>query len=387
MDAARILIVGGGIGGLTLAAALGRRGLGCDLIERTAAWAPVGAGITLGVNATGILERLGLIEGAIEASRPIARGSITNAAGRPLSDAELGDAFKDIGISLAIHRADLHAVLVSGCGGASIHMGTTLDSLQAEASGRGPVQVRFSDGTAGEYDLVVGADGIRSQVRELAFGPVRTRYSGYACWRFMVRARVEPPGVYEMWGRGKRVGVVPLAGDSVYAFATINTPAANAAYAGIDAGDFVKLYEEFRGPARAVFEAVTPETKLIYGDLEEVRLAQWVRGRVALLGDAAHAMTPNLGQGAAMAMEDAFALAEAVAAAGGEGPDGLDGALARWYGRRRPRVERIQRTSWRQGRMGQLANPIGCAMRDLVVKLTPDRVAIESIKRLLLAEW
>lgn len=390
MNSTRILIVGGGIGGLTLAAALSRRGLDCDLIERTAAWAPVGAGITLGVNATGILDRIGLLEQAKACSRVIARASITDAAGRSLSDADFGEAFRGLGVSLAIHRADLHAVLVSGCDRAAIRMGTTLGSVEQEAGGHGPVRVTFSDGSAGEYDLVVGADGIRSQTRDLAFGPVASRYSGYACWRFMVRARIDPPSMYEMWGRGKRVGVVPLTGDAVYAFATINTPPANAAYASIGAPDFVRLFAEFGGPARAVFDAVTAETRLIYGDLEEIRLPHWVRGRVVLLGDAAHAMTPNLGQGAAMAMEDSMALAEAIAGVA-EGTSDFGAALGnafdRWYRRRRPRAEGIQNTSWRQGKIAQSANPVACGLRDLAVRLTPDRVAIQGVKRLLLAEW
>jgi 2-polyprenyl-6-methoxyphenol hydroxylase-like FAD-dependent oxidoreductase len=298
---------------------------------------------------------------------------------------EFGEAFRDVGTSLAIQRADLHAVLVGGGDRAAIRLGLTLRSLERPG---GPVQVTFSDGSQDEYDLVVGADGIRSQVRDLTFGPVAGRYSGYACWRFIVRAWVDPPSMYEMWGRGKRFGIVPLTGDTVYAFATINTAADNGAYAGIDPPDFVRLFDDFGGPARVILDAITPETKLIYGDLAEIRLPRWVDGRVALLGDAAHAMTPNLGQGAAMAMEDAKALAEAVAeGASSGGGAGLDASIDAWHRRRRARVERIQRTSWRQGRIAQASNPVVCAMRDFVIKATPDRVALDSVKRLLLAEW
>jgi 2-polyprenyl-6-methoxyphenol hydroxylase-like FAD-dependent oxidoreductase len=377
MTSPRILIVGGGIGGLTLAAALGRRGMSCDLIERTAAWAPVGAGITLGVNATRILGELGLLERALECSRTIDRAEITNAGGRVLSTAEFSEAFRGIGVSLAIHRADLHAVLVGGCGSASIRLGTTLKSIEPGA----PNRVTFSDGSTGEYDLVVGADGIRSQVRDLGFGERKPVYSGYACWRFIVRASVEPPGMYEMWGRGRRFGIVPLTGDTVYSFATINTPPASKEFASIDVQSFQRIYADFGGPAPAILDALTPETKLIYGDLEEIVLDRWVEGTVGLLGDAAHAMTPNLGQGAAMAIEDASVLAEELAHGGS-----IAAALARYEKRRRPRVEEVQRLSRRQGRASQSENALVCGLRDLAIRLTPNALAMAGARRLLLKE-
>lgn len=373
----RILIVGGGIGGLTLAAALGRRGLTCDLIERAAAWAPVGAGITLGVNATRILDRLSLLERATGCGRVVQNAAITTPAGRPLSQVPFGDAFREWGVSLAIHRADLHAVLVGGCESASIRMGTTLRSIEPGE----PSRVVFSDGAVGEYDLFVGADGIRSQVRDLVFGHIGPEYSGYACWRFVVRAPVEPMGMYEMWGRGKRVGIVPLTEDRVYAFATINTPPANEAFASIDAGEFRRLYAEFGGPAGPVLDAVGPDTKLIYGDLEEVVIDRWIKGSVVLLGDAAHAMTPNLGQGAAMAMEDAFVLADELAAEGV-----LADALARYEWRRRPRAGHVQRLSRRQGRVSQAENPLICSLRDAAMRMTPGWLALAGARRLLLKE-
>lgn len=377
MTKPRILIVGGGIGGLTLAALLGRRGIACDLIERTAAWAPVGAGITLGVNATRILESAGLLDRAIASGRVIEMASITTPSGRPLSRVALGQALRPWGVSLAIHRADLHAILVGGGHAASIRLGTTLKSIEPGE----PSRVTFSDGATGDYDLIVGADGIRSQVRGLIFGDVRPRYSGYACWRFVVNAKVDPDEMFEMWGRGKRFGIVPLTEGRVYAFATINTPAGSGELASIDVNAFRDLYAAFDGPARPVLDALTPETKLIYGDLEEIVLDHWVHGGVALLGDAAHAMTPNLGQGAAMAMEDAAVLAEELAADGA-----LAGALERYEKRRRPRAGQVQEMSRRQGRASQSESALLCGIRDLVVSMMPDRLAIAGAKRLLLQE-
>lgn len=378
MGQPRILIVGGGIGGLTLAASLSQRAIASDLIERTAAWAPVGAGITLGINAMKILKTLGLQDRAIACGRPVAYAAITDAAGRELSALDLGQALRDYGVSIAIHRADLHAVLVSGCERAAIRMGTTLRSVEPRESG---VRVTFSDASQAEYDLVVGADGIRSQVRDLVFGPLVPRYSGYACWRFIVRTAAPVTGTYEMWGRGRRFGIVPLPGNDVYAFATINTPAASERFASIGVADFRRLFSDFGGPARPVLDALTPETKLIYGDLAEIVQPRWITDRVALLGDAAHAMTPNLGQGAAMAMEDAAVLAKLIAK-GRPMPQ----TLQDYEERRRPRAERVQRTSRRQGRLSQAENPALCALRNLLVRLTPESVPLGAIKRLLLEE-
>jgi len=377
MTTPRILIVGGGIGGLTLAALLGRRGFACDLIERTAAWAPVGAGITLGINATRILESAGLLERAIACGRVIEMASITNPAGRPLSRVALGEALRPWGVSLAIHRADRHAVLVGGCESVSIRLGTTLKSI---APGE-PSRVTFSDGSTGAYDLIVGADGIRSQVRELVFGDVPSRYSGYACWRFVVNAPVDQTQMFEMWGRGKRFGIVPLTEGRVYSFATINTPPRSEELATIDVAAFRELYANFEGPARPVLDALTSETKLIYGDLEEIVMDRWVRGGIALLGDAAHAMTPNLGQGAAMAMEDAAVLAEEIASG-----DDLVAILDRYEKRRRPRAGQVQEMSRRQGRASQSESAMLCGVRDLVISLLPNRLAIAGAKRLLLQE-
>jgi 2-heptyl-3-hydroxy-4(1H)-quinolone synthase len=375
----RILIVGGGIGGLTLAAALGRRGLACEVVEKAPAWEPVGAGITLGINAMRALKGLGLEEAALDRGRVIEIGALTDARGRILSQTNFIEAFGPWGKSIGIHRAGLHEVLLGGCGSATFRMGVTPSAIEAAGA---RVAVAFSDGTSGEYDLVVGADGIRSQVRELVFGAVEARYSGYACWRFVVEGELDPPLTYEMWGRGRRFGLVPLRDNRVYGFATINAARADRELSTIDLEGFRRLYADFGGPAPGVLAVMTPVTKLIYGDLEEVSLPSWVKGRVALIGDAAHAMTPNLGQGAAMAMEDASALAEEL---GRGGP--VEAALAAYESRRRPRATRIQRMSWRQGRLAQSENPVVCTLRNGAMRLTPAAVVESALRRLMLEEF
>jgi 2-polyprenyl-6-methoxyphenol hydroxylase-like FAD-dependent oxidoreductase len=141
---------------------------------------------------------------------------------------------------------------------------------------------------------------------------------------------------------------------------------------------FRDLYREFRGPVPTILSALTPEHRLVHGDLEEVRLSAWVKGRVVLLGDAAHATTPNMGQGAAMAIEDAYVLAEELAK-----PQPVEEALAAYQSRRMPRVQEIQQRSWNFGRLAQSESALIGFVRNTVVRLVPASRAMRGLERLL----
>ena len=372
----RILIVGGGIGGLTFGAALNREGIEPHIIERAEKWAPIGAGIVLGVNAMSLCRELDIAEAIESRGRIIRRGHITDASGRILSTMDLAGMTRDGQETVSIHRADLHEVLLSANG--NVSLGTTLTSID---QGEDEARVVFSDGVEADYDLVVGADGIASQVRELVFGEQPRRYSGYTCWRFVVNGDFGITETAEMWGQGRRFGIVPIGGDAVYCYATLNAPRGAEEYADIYAERLKELFSEFGGDAPRILDALRDDTPLIQNDLEEVRLNQWVEGRVALIGDAAHAMTPNMGQGAAMAIEDAMVLCQSI-----EESPVLPVALRQYEERRRDRVATVQRRSWNFGRVGQLESSGGCAMRNALVRLLPKRIAQNSVKKLLWAE-
>lgn len=370
-----MLIVGGGIGGLTLASALRQRGVEPQIIERAPAWAPVGAGIVLSVNAMRVLRALGMADALAARGCVVQRAAVADSNGKVIVNLDIRAAGEEGDSSVAIHRAALHEVLCAAVDGTPLRLGTTFAALDFRGQ---EVAVRFTDGTSSEYDLVVGADGLRSQVRDVVFGTNPPRYSGYTCWRLVVPA---PPGLshpVEMWGRGKRFGLVPIGDRLVYCYATANAPPATPDAPEARVERFRVAFGGFGGAVPAVLRRIERPEQLMQNDIEEVIQTPWHRGGVVLLGDAAHASTPDLGQGAAMAIEDAAVLAEEL----GRGQP-LARALAAYTRRRAARVRRVQDQSRRLGRVGQWQSALACALRDRLLRLLPARAAAASLRRLI----
>ncbi len=374
----RILIVGGGIGGLTLAAALKVRNIQADLVERAAAWMPIGAGIVLGLNAMKVLGRIGVGSSVARRGIEVGVARITDARGENLSSLDFATLPNDVGRAIALHRASLHDGLLTGVDPASIRLNTTVKAIEQNDA---RVSVQLSDGTMHDYDAVIGADGIRSVVRWLTFGESPLQYSGYTCWRFVARGEFKNADTWEMWGRGRRFGVVPLGGDKVYCFGTLNAPQNDPTKRNIALDDFKQLFAGFGGPAPEMLASLKSTDQLIWNDLEEIYIDRWVKGRVALLGDAAHAMTPNMGQGAAMAIEDAYVLADELS----KSPD-IPAAFARYEKRRRKRVDSIQTRSRRIGVVAQWESALGCAFRNFAARITPDSVSRKAVEQLVSVE-
>lgn len=361
-----VLVVGGGIGGLSLAAALARDGHAVTVVEKAAQLRPVGAGIVLGINATAALRALGLGEALAQAGWPIRRGLIGDAAGRPIAVSDFGLAADRHGPMLAFYRPELHAVLREAAAASRLVLGETVAALEEAPDG---VAARFSSGDAGRYDLVVGADGLHSQVRGLLLGAAapRPRYSGATCWRFVARLPGGLGEVSELWGGARRLGLVPLRGERVYAFLVEET----AAHGRDQTEDLPAMlsarFGDFGGEAPRALAALRadPNAAIMRHDLEDLDGQAWGRGRVALLGDASHATTPNLGQGAGMAIEDALALT--LALRGGDVPAALDAFRAR----REARVAAVVQQSWRLGQLAHWQRPLAVALRDTALRLTP----------------
>jgi 2-polyprenyl-6-methoxyphenol hydroxylase-like FAD-dependent oxidoreductase len=253
-------------------------------------------------------------------------------------------------------------------------MGQTVTALGRDGDG---VDVTFSDGSGSRFDLVVGADGIRSAVRRFVAPEIAPRYAGYTSWRFVVEGEAAADHPVELWGTGRRVGVVPIGGGQTYAYATANTPEG-----GRDpepaAESFRRRFADFGGPVPEVLAGLGDGAALIRTDISEAFAPRWVFGRVVLLGDAAHAMTPNLGQGAAMAIEDAFVLANALASAHPPAK-----ALAEYERVRLPRVRAIADEARRLGKIGQWESPLACGLRSRVMKLVPASASSARMERLL----
>jgi 2-polyprenyl-6-methoxyphenol hydroxylase-like FAD-dependent oxidoreductase len=373
----KVLIAGGGIAGLALAHALSRIRIDWELVERAPAWAPVGAGIVLGVNAMAVMRRLGLDDAVRARGAPLAELAITDARDRVLGRTDLGRLAPRFGPSIAIHRAALHEVLAEAAGG-GVRLGTTIESLEPAGE---RVRVRSDDGLQGDFALVVGADGLRSRTRSQLFGEVPPVYAGYTCWRLVVQRPPDLARGQEMWGRGRRFGIVPIDGTRVYCFAVANAPAGTVDPPEGRVERFRERFAGFGGPVPAILEQVERPEQLLHNDLEEVVQRPWHRGRCVLVGDAAHGMTPNMGQGAAMALEDVCVLAELLAAPGALA-GGLPRVLAAWSERREPRVRWVQDQSRRIGRVAQWEGRLACALRNGLLRLVPDRANERALVRM-----
>jgi 2-heptyl-3-hydroxy-4(1H)-quinolone synthase len=369
-----ILIAGGGIGGLTLAGFLQQRGIAFELAERAPGWAPVGAGIALAFNPMKLLHDLGVGDAVANAGFAFTRGVISDHRAKTISDADLSDVASRRGPTIALHRAKLHDALLTAVDTNAITLGRGVMRVALNDK----VEVTFSDDSSKTYDIVVGADGIGSAVRTSVFDDFVRRYSGYTCWRLVVDVDSGVNEPWEMWGPGRRFGVVPIAPGRTYCFSTLNAPPDSDAMRNIGLAKYREAFRDFGGAVPKILAALERDDELIHGDLEEVRAASWVKGGVVLLGDAAHAMTPNMGQGAAMAIEDAYVLAEELAK-----DQSTESALANYEARRRPRVEIIQRQSWNFGRLSQWENGVARGLRNVLLRLIPGRAAAKRLEDLL----
>jgi 2-polyprenyl-6-methoxyphenol hydroxylase-like FAD-dependent oxidoreductase len=299
-----------------------------------------------------------------------------------LSVIDLAGIGREVGVpTIAIHRAELHDALLGAVNPerVDLRMGATIEKVETVGDA---VNVTFAGGGSEHFDLVVGADGIHSRTRQAIVADVPVRYSGYVCWRFIVRgvSLPEQDVAEELWGRGKRFGIVPIGDRMHYCFATINAPGGRKSMEHVDRDAFVDLFAEFGGNVPRILRALGRDHQLILDDISDMPMAVWSQGPAVLLGDAAHATTPNLGQGAAMAIEDAMVLAGTLSRA-----STVAEALAQYRNARHERVTQITERSYSLGRIAQTESAPAIFLRNLALRLTPDRVAQRNNVRLVLA--
>ena len=370
----KIIIAGAGIGGLCLAHALKRAGMSVVVAERAAALEPAGAGITVQCNAVAALREIGLDQAVLAAGQPIAQASVRDARGRVLTSTPPGFFEREFGVpSVAIHRAELLSLLAGAVGQDSIQTGFSVVRYEQD---REKVVAHADDGRSIEGAILVGADGLWSRVRShlVADGP--PRYAGYTSWRGVCEAPGLLPDGYtsESWGRGQRLGLVSLGRGRIYWFATANAPAGEK-----DPHDaVVALSERFLGWHAPIEEVLlaTPEERMIRTDIHDrTPIVRWSDGRVVLLGDAAHPMTPNLGQGGCQAIEDAVVLARALTR-----HDGVAAAFHDYEAVRVRRANDVVRRSRSLGDIGQLNGSVVRFLRDTAMRLTPESVVKKQMK-------
>ncbi len=338
----RILVVGAGIGGLGVARALAQRGIAVDVVEREPTWAQAGAGIYLPGNAVRALRSLGLESAVMERAAPIPRQLMCDHRGRLLTQIDLAPLWGEVGACLALHRADLHEILMSWGDAVPVRMGLPVQRLRQQGE---TVTVEFGDGTTGDYDLVVGADGVHSTVRELMFGPGAVRPVGHMAWRFITRCPAEVNTWTVFLGRAATFLAVPIGRGRVYCYCDGPAEVHSRGRADASPAYLAELLADFEGPVPALVDSLGPETAVHMGPIEEVALDGWIRGSVLLIGDAAHATSPNMAEGAAMALEDGLVLAELLASERRIPP-----ALATFEARRGPRTQWVRAQTHRRDR-------------------------------------
>jgi 2-polyprenyl-6-methoxyphenol hydroxylase-like FAD-dependent oxidoreductase len=370
----RVLVVGGGIGGLTAGIALRRAGIDVVVYERAATLEAVGAGLVLAPNALAALARIGLEEAVRSRGAEGARLTIRTARGRVLLRNELHPP----GLTMVgIHRAALQEALVTALDPEALGLGAELTGFEESD---GSIVAHFADRSEAQVDVLVGADGIRSLVRARLLHDGAPRYAGYAGWRAVAEppAGLVPPGTFsESWGRGIRFGIVDVGGGRVYWFVSQNAREGDWERSGVKE-EFLFRLRGWHEPVEALVAATDEAAISGLGIYDRPPAKRWGAGRATLLGDAAHPMTPNVGQGACQAIEDAVVLAACLS----EGGDPA-AALRRYEARRIPRTSAIVRRSWQLGRLAQAPGPPLTWLRDAIVRATPERVQRAQQRRLL----
>ncbi|MBS2531248.1 FAD-dependent monooxygenase [Catenulispora sp. NF23] len=336
----RVLVSGGGISGLALAGALARRGVRVDVIESRPDLTVTGIGISVPNNALRMLNALGLLDKVLAAGFAFDEYVMCDAAGEQIVSMPCPASADGVPGYLGITRTRLSDILREAAisAGARLRLGSRIEEFAQDARA---ARVRLSDGTEGEYDLVVGCEGLRSSLRTRLFGeqadPV---FTGYSCWRAKPTMPRQVSAMTKFAGAATDAGLVPIGEDEMYLFHVTAEPG-NPYHEPADFRDLLEeRLAEYTGLVADVRRDLPPAEDIIYSPLFEVRLpSPWYSGRAIVIGDAAHAVVPHLSQGGSQALEDAVVLAEELT----RRP--LDDALAAFMERRFERARHLQRTS------------------------------------------
>lgn len=380
----RAIIIGGGIGGLCSAIALRKTGWDVTVFEQNEKLAESGAGIVLAANAIRALKNLD-IDGRIrDEGAPVGVAELRTWKGDLLASLPVQKQAERYGMpSYLIHRGSLQAILYSHALdlGVNVQLGKRFAELLESKEG---AEVRFADGTTAGSDLLIAADGYRSKIRERLFGHLPLRYSGYRAIRGIgifedPRYPLEAGGGFEALGKGIRFGFSHLGEGRIFWFAAMNEPEGQGASQAPEERKrhtLMKL-QNWYSPVPSVIEATLPEDILTHSIYDLAPLSQWSNGRVTLLGDAAHPMLPNLGQGGAQAMEDAVVLAHLLK----NKPSGanLTEALKAFEKERIPRIRQIVRQSRLMGRLMQLESPLALTIRNTAFRVAADKLFISRL--------
>jgi 2-polyprenyl-6-methoxyphenol hydroxylase-like FAD-dependent oxidoreductase len=367
----KVAIIGGGIGGLTTALALKRANIPFKVYESAQELKPVGAGIIIANNAMQVFRYFG-IEGEITAQgNRISIMNITKPGLEIISSGNLQHFEKKYGLSnIAIHRASLHHILVDNLGKEHIYLNKKLRSISRE---KDCFALTFEDGTTAKHEYLIGADGIHSTVRRELFPENGLRDAGQLCWRGVTRFDLQEAyhhTVNEAWGNGKRFGFLRINAQMVYWYFLIKDKYAN------KTTDILPLLQDFH-PVVAQIVKATPRESWFISPIADLKpISKWSIQKACLVGDAAHATTPNLGQGACQAIEDAYVIARLLQ------QQSIDEAFANYPVLRMKKARYIVNASWQIGNLAHVENKLSRWIRDGILKAMPASINNKQLEKI-----
>ena len=369
-----VLIVGGGIGGLATAIALRRAGHEVQILERASQAAEVGAGLAIWPNGCRALAALGAGD---TRGLGVRRLQLRSWRGRLLGEMPLAELKGRYGFELILmHRTDLHGSLLEILGRNAIQLGSEVIGFEPAGS---RVRVALRSGRQCDADLLVGADGIRSTVRQALLADGEPRFSGATCWRGVTTFTLEEGSgtAFNWWGRGGEFGIFPLHDGRVYWFGVQNRPSGEADSPRGRKADAMAAFASWPEVISAVVQA-TDEGSVLRNDLyDRPPVRSWSWGRVTLVGDAAHPLLPNAAQGACQALEDAVALGNALQSGS------IEGGLKIYEARRVKAANSVVSRAHQTARMVQSTNPLMTGLRDLLVAHLPESLVWRQLDSLM----
>ncbi len=361
-----IAIIGGGIGGLATAVGLHKIGIKAHVYERAGSFKPLGAGIGIGSNVMLALQKLGVAGDILKSAMPLTEQRFLNGKFQVMNSIDFTLLKKRFGEeNITIERADLHAALFSAVDSRAFHFNKKVESFNQSNE---HVELIFSDGTKETLDYVIAADGINSIFRKTLVPNSLPRYAGYTCWRGITKNKddVTPHISSEAWSKKGRFGWAPLHNGDVYWFACINSEANHPVYEGFSKED-VADYFSFYAPVVERLIRETYDDYFLHHDIYDIKpLDTFVYNRICLLGDAAHATTPNMGQGAGQSIEDAYELMEAI-----KNTPTMNDAFKQYDATRVKKTKKVINLSRQIGWAAQWDNSLLVGFRNKVFPLVP----------------
>ena len=373
------IIIGAGIGGLTTRIALAKKGIAATVYEQADALKEVGAGIWVAPNGLKVYEKLGIVEDIIGGGKMLEKISVVDLNGKPISTIDGAKTrAKHKFSTLAIHRAALQKILASFIPENEIYLDKKFKSYEQTGES---ITAEFEDGTKIEADFLINASGIKSVARERIEPASALRYSGQTCWRYVTNFDLPKQSeneMFEIWGDGKglRAAYSKINDAQVYGYITDCRAAGGADDKQTVKTDLLNLCADFPQIIKNLIESCDEEA-IIRTDLYDFKpIAKWTDGRLALIGDAAHATTPNLGQGACQAIEDAFVIADELSK-----NSNVAEAFKIYQSKRIEKAAYVTNASWQ---FAQLTNTSGIAksLIKTAMRLTPDFIADKQLDKI-----